>query len=97
MGQLITVTGTIAGDSAIFEADRSISGQDGGAFESLEETVDDPTFPALLAAEVFKADSTVTRVFSGSNGVVVRRTGGWSQSEMDRIRSVIEQFFVFYR
>ena len=41
MGQLITVTGTIAGDSAIFEADRSISGQDGGAFESLEDTVDD--------------------------------------------------------
>ena len=97
MGQLISVTGTIAGDSAIFEADRSLSGQDGGAYESVEETVDDPTFPAQLAARVFEADPAVSRVFAGSNGLVVRRTGGWSQDALDEIAQVIEQFFVFYR
>ena len=97
MGQIITVTGTIAGDSAIFDADRSLSGQDGGAYESVEETVDDPTFPAQLAARILEADSSVTRVFAGSNGVVVRRTGGWSESQRDAVAVVIEQFFVFYR
>ena len=97
MGQIITVTGTIAGDSAIFDADRSLSGQDGGAYESLEETADDPTFPAQLAARIFEVDEAVSRVFAGSNGVVVRRDGGWSQTELDSIATVIEQFFVFYR
>ncbi len=97
MGQIIKVTGTVAGDSAIFEADRSLSGQDGGAFESIEATADDSTFPAQLAARVFEQDAAVTRVFSGSNGVVVRRTGGWSETDLARIGSVIEEFFVFYR
>ena len=97
MGQIINVTGTIAGDSAIFDADRSLSGQDGGAYDSVEETADDPTFPAQLAARVFEADPAVTRVFAGSNGVVVQRTGGWSQDSLDAISDVIERFFVFYR
>ncbi|MGI9648687.1 MAG: hypothetical protein ACR2OI_09235 [Acidimicrobiia bacterium] len=96
MGQVISVSGTVAGDSVIFEADRSLSGQDGGSFDSIEETVDDPTFPARLAARVFEADGSVTRVFSGSNGVVVRRDGGWDQSDVDAVASLIEQFFVFY-
>jgi hypothetical protein len=97
MGQIINVTGTVAGDSAIFEADRSLSGQDGGAFESLEQTVDDPSIPAHLAARVFECDPAVNRVFAGSNGVIVRRTGGWDSDQVDRIGDQIEQFFVFYR
>lgn len=97
MGQIISVEGTIVGDSAIFDADRSLSGQDGGAYESLEETADDSTFPAQLAARVFEADSAVNRVFAGSNGIVVRRSGGWSEADLNAIGSVIEEFFVFYR
>lgn len=97
MGQIINVTGTVTGDSAIFEADRSFSGQDGESFESIEATVDDSTFPAQLAAGVFEADGAVTSVFTGSNGVVVRRDGGWSHADVTRIGTVIEEFFVFYR
>lgn len=97
MGQIINVTGTVAGDSAIFEADRSLSGQDGESFASIEATVDDITFPARLAAEVFGADAAVSSVFTGSNGVVVRRDGGWSDADVTRIGAVIEEFFVFYR
>jgi hypothetical protein len=97
MGQIINVTGTVTGDSAIFEADRSLSGQDGGSFESIDATVDNTTFPARLAARVFEADAAVTSVFTGSNGVVVRRDGGWSDTDVTRIGSVIEEFFVFYR
>lgn len=97
MGQIINVTGTVADDSAIFEADRSLSGQDGGAFESIEETADVPTFPARLAARVFEEDPNVNRVFAGSNGFIVRRDGGWSDADLARVSSVIEEFFVFYR
>jgi len=97
MGQAISVTGTMAGDSVIYEADRSLSGQDGGAYESIEDTADDATFPARLAARLFETDDAVNRVFAGSNGIVIRRRGGWDPSDVDRIGSVIEEFFVFYR
>jgi hypothetical protein len=97
MGQIIKVTGTVVGDSAIFEADRSLSGQDGGSFDSIEATVDNPTFPARLAARVFAVDAAVTSVFAGSNGVVVRRNGGWSDDDANRVGTIIEEFFVFYR
>ena len=97
MGQIINVTGTVSGESAIFEADRGLSGQDGGSFESIEETVDDTTFPARLAARVFESDNAVNRVFTGSNGVVIRRSGGWTDSDVARVGAVIEEFFVFYR
>ena len=96
MGQVIKVTGSVAGDSAIFDADRSLSGQDGGAYDSLEATADDPTFPAQLAARAFETDSAITRVFAGSNGIVVRRAGGWSDADVARISFLIEEFFVFY-
>ena len=97
MGQIINVTGTISGESAIFESDRSFSGQDGGSFESIEETTDDTTFPARLAARVFESDDAVNRVFAGSNGVVVGRAGGWTDSDVSKAGAVIEEFFVFYR
>jgi hypothetical protein len=97
MGQIINVTGMVSGESAIFEADRGLSGQDGGSFESIEATADDPTFPARLAARVFESDDAVNRVFAGSNGVVIGRTGGWTDSDVSRIGAVIEEFFVFYR
>ena len=97
MGQIIKVTGIVTGDSTIFEADRSLSGQDGGSFDSIEATADNPTFPARLAARVFEEDGAVASVFTGSNGVVVRRDGGWSDADVARIGTVIEEFFVFYR
>ncbi len=97
MGQIINVTGTVSGDSAIFEADRGLSGQDGGSYGSIEETAEDTTFPARLAARVFESDDAVNRVFAGSNGVVIRRRGGWTDSDVTRVGSVIAEFFVFYR
>jgi len=97
MGQIINLTGTVTGDSVVFEADRSLSGQDGGAFESIEETADDVTFPARLAARVFEEDTAVTRVFAGSIGLVIRRDGGWTDSDVARVGTVIEELFVFYR
>lgn len=97
MGQIISVSGTVVGDSAIYDADRSISGQDGESYESLEAAEAASSFPAQLAARVFAADGAITRVFAGSNGIVVQRSGGWSGSDLEQVRSVIEQFFVFYR
>lgn len=96
MGQSISAAATVSGAAAIFEADRSLSGQDGGSYGSLRDTVDDSTFPARLAARIFEADPGVTGVFVASNGVVVHRDNPWAEAELERIGSVIEDFFVFY-
>ena len=48
MGQAINVKAIEMGDTVVFDADRSLSGQDGAAFSSLLDTVDDGTFPAGL-------------------------------------------------
>ena len=96
MGQSISVAGTVLGAAAIFEADRSLSGQDGESYDSPPDPSDDATFPAQLAARIFEADPGITGVFVGSNGIVVHRGGPWSDTEVDRIGSVIEEFFVFY-
>jgi len=42
MGQLIEVTATDLGSVAIFDLDRSLTGQDGKAFKSAMPVVDDP-------------------------------------------------------
>lgn len=96
MGQSISVAGTVLGLTAIFEADRSLSGQDGGSYDSPPDLSEDDTFPARLAARIFDADPGITGVFVGSNGIVVHRGNSWGDTEVDRIGSVIEDFFVFY-
>lgn len=96
MGQSISVAGTVLGATAIFEADRSLSGQDGESFDAKPDLSGDATFPAQLAARLFDADTGVTGVFVGSNGIVVHRGSSWGDTEVDRIGSVIEDFFVFY-
>jgi hypothetical protein len=97
MGQAITVGATVAGNAAIFDANRSISGQDGGAYTSAAEATEDEGFPARLAAEIFAGDSRVTSVYAGSNGIVVVRQGGWDDPSLQSTVSVIEDFFVFYK
>lgn len=97
MGQAITVESIVAGGSAIFDANRSISGQDGHAYTSAAEAAEDDGFPAKLAGEIFAIDSRVTSVYAGSNGIVVVREGGWDETSVGAVGSVIEDFFVFYR
>ena len=75
MGQPIQVAATRLGDVALFDTDRSISGQDGMGFASIAEAEAASEFPAKLAARLFDADSAVDHVFAASNQVVVRPPG----------------------
>ena len=97
MGQPITVAdATVAGDLAAFDADRSITGQDGVTFGSAAEAAEGTGYAAELAARIFTADAGVDHVFVASNQTVVRRDGGWDDSTLRAVAAVIEGFFVIY-
>ena len=98
MGQVINVTKiTVVGDAAVFDSDRSLSGQDGSGYSSPPDAAEDSTFPARLAAAIFAADPKIGHVHVASNGVVVKREEGWDDSATAATAGVIREFFVFYR
>lgn len=95
MGQRIVLRdSTIIGDVAIFDTDRTISGQDGESFTSLAAAREGISFSARLATRIFEADDAVDSVFVQSNAVTVRRAGGWDGAA--GVGAVIEGFFEFY-
>jgi hypothetical protein len=95
MGQTIKVLGTTVLDGiAIIDTDRSITGQDGSAYGSLEEVTDD--FPGMLAARLFEQVDGATHVFIASNQVVIGRDGGWTDALLSTASRVVAEFFVFY-
>lgn len=96
MGQPIKVEATQVSEVVIFDTDRSITGQDGSGFASLEEAAAVEIFPAQLAARLFQSDDTIDHVFVASNQVVVRRPSGWDTADVARASGVITDFFLFY-
>ncbi len=97
MGQPIEVVGvTQLDDVAMFDTDRSITGQDGRGYGTSEEAAAEDLFPAHLAGRIFEGVSGVDHVFIASNQVVIRRPGGWDDSGTDAARRIITDFFLFY-
>ena len=97
MGQRIEVRPIVAGDTAVFETDRSMTGQDGTSYLSAEAASADRRFPGRLAAELFTGDGMVESVWVASNTVVVRRSTDWSDAEAAAAAAIIESFFIYYR
>ncbi len=96
MGQPIAVDATVVGDVAMLTGNRSVTGQDGASFASAGEAAAASGLPAELASRLFAADPAVAGVFVHSNGVVVRRTGGWGDGLVEAAAAVFADFFVFY-
>jgi hypothetical protein len=96
VGQRIEVEPTLVGDTAVFDTDRSITGQDGTGYLSADEAAADRRFPGRLAAQIFESDGAVSGVWVASNTVVVRRTGDWSDAAAATVAETIASFFVFY-
>ena len=95
MGQQIEIAvPTVIDDVAVFDTDRSLSGQDGESFGRADS--DASTFPAQLAQRVFEADATADHVFVFSNTISIRRREGWSDEALGAAHQVIADFFVFY-
>ena len=96
MGQAIEVEASAIGDIAVFDTDRTISGQDGQQFSNSSEANDSETFPGRLAHKLFEADGALGSVFAASNAITVQREGGWDASSLATTTSIIEDFFLFY-
>lgn len=96
MGQMIEVKAVSFGDVAIFDTDRSITGQDGHDYDSAEEAAAGDTFPAALAARLFEELSAVIHVHLLFNEVVVRRGEPWDDASLEAASEVIRTFFIYY-
>ena len=95
MGQKIDVSATVIDDIVMFDADRSITGQDGIGYSSGDEIAEND-FPALLADRLFREVPGIDHVFIASNQVVVRRPHGWDDEVVESAGAVISNFFLFY-
>jgi len=94
MGQRIDVAAVLLGEVAVFDGDRSITGQDGSGFARGDELGDG--LPARLAGRVFEADPETDHVFVASSQVVVRRSRPWDEAAAENVAGVIRELFVFY-
>ncbi len=97
MGMPIAVQpARIVGEVAVFDTDRSLTGQDGVGYPDPTSAAESDIAPARLAQRLFAADKTVTNVFVASSQVVVRRGGGWDTVASDAAGAIIAGFFVHY-
>ena len=97
MGMPIAVDSTrVVGEVAVFDTDRSITGQDGVGFESAAAADAHSTTPARLASRLFAADASLTHAFVASSQVVLRRRGGWDEAGLSTAAAIIAGFFVHY-
>jgi hypothetical protein len=97
MGKPIAVTSSgVVGDVAVFDTDRSITGQDGIGFGSGADGVAAGSLPGSLAARLFEVVPGLTNAFVASSQVVLRRSGGWDEAARAAAGATIAHFFVFY-
>ena len=97
MGQTINVSEpTVIGKVALFDTDRSLSGQDGETYRTLGESELSSTFPALLAARLFEVDRLLSNVYVYSNVVSVERPAGWEPDSLAVVSTAVRDFFVIY-
>lgn len=96
MGQAIEVKSVVLGDVAVFDTDRSVTGQDGHSFDSIAAARTEETAAARLSAALFAAETAIDHVFVLSNQVTARRVGGWTEKTAAEAAEVIRDFFIFY-
>ena len=97
LGQQIEILYTqTVGDVLLVDTNRSLGGQDGEGYEDPDTARSGATFPALLSARLMDLDSQINRVFTLSNTLTVRRQGGWSPGEVERLSASVSEFFLFY-
>lgn len=94
MGQEITVSTVKVGEVALFDLDRSLTGQDGMIFHEPPPSADDP--PAVLARRLFEFDPGIESIFVLSNSVSVRTPGGWESQKLETATEIVRNLFVFY-
>jgi len=97
LGQKIEILSSVTiGDVAVFDTDRTLGGQDGERFRSVDDAEAGTTYPAGVAKTLLTADAGVKSVYINSNVVSVERAGGWDAETLDQTGKLISDFFLFY-
>lgn len=94
MGQIIEVTSSVVGETAVFDTDRSLTGQDGETFD--RSLGDVSTFAGRLARRLFDEDPAIDHVYVQFNVVSVHRKGGWDEGSVRRAGDQIRSLVVFH-
>jgi ferredoxin/flavodoxin---NADP+ reductase len=93
MGQPIDVKAVMLGTVALFDTDRSITGQDGHNFDGPSERTDPP---AELSNRLFNSIPELTNVHVLSNTVSASRSDEWSEDLLADATDIVAGLFVFY-
>jgi ferredoxin--NADP+ reductase len=93
MGQRIAVSATRIGDVALFDLDRSLTGQDGRTFF---KPPPGSTPPETLARRLWESDDGLQSVYVLSNTVSVRREADWREDDVDAAADIIANLFIHW-
>lgn len=96
MGQQIEVHYSLLGDVALFDTDRSLSGQDGESYTNSETAAGSGTFPGQVAAALLAEVSSIESVYVFSNTISVKRTGGWTTGGAEAAAAILRNALVYY-
>lgn len=96
MGQQIEIKSSVVlGNMLVIDTNRSLAGQNGEAYASLDEAVG-PTLPAELAGSLFSALGYIDHVFTASNSVSVRSTDAWNEADVATVNATVRNFFTYW-
>lgn len=96
MGQLIEVDHLVLGNVALFDTDRSLSGQDGESYADPETAAASGTFPGRVAAALLTEIPSIESVYVFSNTISAKQSGGWSDESADTAARIIRNSLVHY-
>ena len=97
MGQTIILQHrTVNGDVAVFDMNRSLTGQAGEHFSSVADTEVSTTFPAVLARRLFETVESVDHVLVAGSVASVRAKGGWTDEALEAAEFELRNFFVHW-
>jgi hypothetical protein len=97
MGQTIVLQHrTVLGDVAMFDMNRSLTGQAGEAYASMVEAEASATFPAQLARRLFESLEGVDHVFVAGSVASIRARGGWTDETLAAVEFELRNFFVHW-
>lgn len=96
MGQLIEVDRLLLGDVAVFDTDRSLSGQEGETYPGPGSAAASNTFPARLASALFASVPSLVSVYVFSNTISARRSGDWTDEEAELAAGTIRNSLIHY-
>ncbi len=96
MGQLIEVDHLLLDDVAVFDTDRSLSGQEGETYTLDSAPESSGTFPGLVAGELFGSLPSVVSVYVFSNTISIRSSGAWTSEQVSIATGIIRNSLVHY-